>query len=440
MKLSTFQLLVLVAFGMLTLGGVAIFAMSGGINGSGGAGQVTIWGTADDDTMQSLLATMRQADKATFDKVQYIRKNQATYATDLVNAMASGSGPDLFMVTQDMVTQFSDKITTIPYSSISQGVYINSYIDEGQLFLTPQGMLALPFSVDPLVMYWNRDMFSTAGIAKPPVTWNDFLDQAPRLTTLDAGNNVKKSAVALGEWSNIRYAKDIVSTLFLQAGDPIVTRDATTGKPTPVLGTTPQGASENPAASALQFYTEFANPTKTIYSWNRALPESQNNFVGGDLAVYFGYASDYVSITQRNPNLRFGVALMPQIQGNATKMTMGRLTGFAISRTSANQNGAFTVAEKLTSQAAISALAGLSTLPPVRRDVSVDTSKNAAAAVFNQSALIARGWLDPDATATDKAFGDMIQSVVSGKDVPSTAVFNVFQVLGTLLRTNTIQN
>jgi hypothetical protein len=92
MKLSTFQLLVLVAFGMLTLGGVAIFAMSGGINGSGGAGQVTIWGTADDDTMQSLLATMRQADKATFDKVQYIRKNQATYATDLVNAMASGSG------------------------------------------------------------------------------------------------------------------------------------------------------------------------------------------------------------------------------------------------------------------------------------------------------------------------------------------------------------
>ncbi len=437
--MSTFQLLLLVAFGMLTMGGVAIFAMSGGINGTGGTGQVTIWGTSDDDTMQSLLASMRQADKTTFDKVQYIRKDKTTYSNDLINAMASGNGPDLFMVTQDMVTQFSDKITVIPYNSVSQASYLNAYIDEGQLFLTPQGMLALPLSVDPLVMYWNRDMFSTAGIAKPPATWNDFLDQAPRITVLDTGNNVKKSAVALGEWSNIRYAKDIVATLFMQAGDPIVSRDAN-GKPTPVLGATPQGASENPAGSALQFYTEFANPTKTIYSWNRALPESQNNFVAGDLAVYFGYASDYPSITERNPNLHFSVALVPQIQGNATKMTFGRLTGLAIARTSPNPNGALAVAQKLTSQVAISTLAGLVPLPPVRRDVVVDTSGNAAAAVFTQSALMAHGWLDPDPIATNKAFGDMIQSVVSGKDLPSSAVFNVSQILGTLLHTNTIQN
>jgi ABC-type glycerol-3-phosphate transport system substrate-binding protein len=425
---------------MLTLGGVVIFAMSGGLNGSGGTGPVTIWGTTDDDTMQSLLATMRQADKTTFDKVQYIRKDKATYTNDLINAMASGNGPDLFMVTQDMVTQFSDKITIIPYSSVTQASYLNAYIDEGQLFLTPQGTLALPLSVDPLVMYWNRDMFSTAGIAKPPVTWNDFLDQAPRITVLDTGNNVKKSAVALGEWSNIRYAKDIVATLFMQAGDPIVSRDASTGKPMPVLGTTPQGASENPAASALQFYTEFANPTKTIYSWNRALPESQNKFVTGDLAVYFGRASDYAVIAERNPNLRFSVALLPQIKGNSTQMTFGQLTGLSISRVSPNPNGALAVAQKLTSQAAISTLAGLAPLPPVRRDVEVDTSTNAAAAVFIQSALIARGWLDPDAAATDKAFGDMIQSVVSGKEVPSTAVFNTSQILGTLLHTNTIQN
>jgi len=47
----------------------------------------------------------------------------------------------------------------------------------------------------------------------------------PRVTVLDAGSNIKTSTVALGEWSNILYAKDIVAMLMLQAGDPIVSRD-----------------------------------------------------------------------------------------------------------------------------------------------------------------------------------------------------------------------
>ncbi len=439
MKLTTFQLVVLGFFGLCLLAGVGIFAT---VNNAGNSsvGHVVIWGTADSDTMENLLTTLRKSDQKTFDQVEYVQKNPATYEQDLVNAMAGGTGPDLFLLGQDMVTSFRDKITVIPFSSMSQSTYANAYIDEGELFMTPSGVLALPFSVDPLIMYWNRDMLSTASIAKPPATWNDFLDMAPRVTVLDAGNNVKKSAVALGEWSNIRYAKDILATLFMQAGDPIVVRDATSGNPKPVLGTTPEGASENPAASALQFYTEFANPTKTIYSWNRALPESQSDFVAGDLAVYFGRVSDYPTIAARNPNLHFAVAALPQIDGGSTRMTFGELTGVAISRVSQNQNGALAVALKLTDQTAISTLAGLTPLPPVRRDVSVDTSNNAAAAVFNQSALIAHGWLDPNPTATDDAFKNMIESIVSGKNVPSGAVFNTTQILGTLLGTNVIKS
>jgi ABC-type glycerol-3-phosphate transport system substrate-binding protein len=439
MKMTTFQIVVTGIFAALILVGVGVFATRSNIDGGNSVGVVTIWGTMDAGTMEKMLTAVRQSDKASFDKVTYVQKDSATYSTDLINAMASGNGPDLFLVSQDQVTAFSDKISVIPYSAISQQAFTDAYIEEGRLFLTPAGTLALPLTIDPLVLYWNRDLLANGGVANVPTFWNDFLDVAPRLTVLDASSNITTSAVALGEWSNILYAKDILATLILQAGDPIVSRNDA-GVPTPVLGDTPTGAQENPASSALQFYTEFANPSKTIYSWNNALPSSQDDFVANSLAMYFGFASDYQTISQRNPNLHFSVALVPQIQGGALKSTFGEMTGVAISRTSPNQNGALAIAEKLTSQAGISALAANSTLPPVRRDVVLDTSSNAAESVFAQSALIARGWLDPSPSATNSTFSDMINSVVSGQNDPTTAVFDAQQSLETLLGTNTIQS
>ena len=57
--------------------------------------------------------------------------------------------------------------------------------------------------------------------------------------------------------------------------------------------------------TALLFYTDFTNPSKTSYSWNAALPQSFDAFTSGELAAYLGYASEYNSIISRNPNLRF---------------------------------------------------------------------------------------------------------------------------------------
>ncbi len=439
MKMTTFQIGVMVVFIGLAVFGVIMFASVSGLNGGGGVGKVVIWGTVSSDTMEKTITTLRNQDKTTYQDVQYVQKDGQTYANDLVNAMANGTGPDLFIVAQDQVTIFSDKISTIPYSAISQQTFVDSYIDEAQMFLTPQGPLALPFTVDPLIMYWNRDIFSTAAIAKPPQYWNDFLDMAPLLTVLDASSNIKRSAVAMGEYQNIGHAKEILTTLMLQAGDPIVTRDTATGKPVPTLGKVRQSTTEDPATSALQFYTEFANPSKTTYSWNRALTTSQDAFVAGDLAVYFGLASDYPTIASRNPNLNFGVSVVPQIKGGALRLTYGGMMALAVPRTSPNPRGAVTVALSLSSQAGVTAVVTHSGLPPVRRDVAVDSSSNAIQTILTQSALIARSWLDPNPNATNPLFQDMIESVVSGKASPGQAIFASEQSLETLLHTNSMQ-
>jgi len=421
-SMSTFQIVMTTAFIGFLIVGIGVFSAFGGALGGKQVGTVVIWGTHSSATMTQLLSTLRSTDGATFRDVSYVEKRPAAYKDELVNAIASGTGPDLFLAGEAQISQFSDKVIPIPYSAVSQSDFVSAYIDEGQLFLTPQGALALPFAVDPLVMYWNRDLFGSAGIAQPPAHWNDFLQIAPKITSLDRSNNVTRSAVALGQWQNVANAKAILSALFMQAGDSITTRTAE-GKAAPVFGQTGTAAG-NPAESALRFYTEFGNPGKTTYSWNRSLPRSNDAFAAGELAVYFGFASEYKGLAARNPNLRFGVALLPQLQSGGTQMTYGALTGVALSRGAHNAQGALLVAQKLTTQGAISVLTGIAGTPPVRRDVAVDTSASASGAVFVQSALISRGWLDPDPAGSDSVFKTMVESVLSGKQQPGQAIFD----------------
>ncbi|MEI7720020.1 MAG: extracellular solute-binding protein [bacterium] len=431
MKSSSFQIAVIGVFVALIFLGAGIFATKGGGSGGAGVGNVSIWGDIDPTVMETALATLRSGDKS-FANVTYVYKKPALYENALVEAMASGKGPDLFFVSPEMVGSFANKITTIPYSAVSQQAFTSAYIDEGSLFLTAQGPSAIPILIDPLVMYWNRDTLAAASVAQAPKDWDTILTIAPSLTTLSTDGNtaIQKSAVALGGWGNIAYAKEVLSTLIIQAGDPIVAEDPTSGKQVAFLGEVPEGAATSPAASALQFYTEFSNPVKTSYSWNRSLPEAADAFVSGKLAFYFGFASDYPTLLARNPNLHIAVAVIPQIKDGGVRLTYGRMTGVAIARTAANPSGALTVAELMGGVAGVSALASAAKLPPVRRDVTMDTSASAAASVFVQSALMARAWLDPNPTQTDDIFKTMIESVVTGASTPDRAVAEAARALG----------
>jgi ABC-type glycerol-3-phosphate transport system substrate-binding protein len=432
MNFTTFQLFFMAGLIVIIVAGVMIFALRGGVGGASSVGKVTVWGTVDQTVMDQVLGDLRGADK-NFNDTVYVKKDPKNFTSELINAMASGKSPDLFIMPQDQLLAFSNKILTVPFGAMSQQTYVDSFIDEGQLFLSAAGIRAFPFMVDPLVMYWNRDSFAEAGLPRPPQYWSDLLDITPKLSVVSGGSNVDKSAIAMGEWDNVQYAKDILAMLFIQAGDPIIKVGDEVTKYQVTLGSNPADAQEAPAISALRFYTEFSNPAKTSYTWNKTMPTSQDAFVAGDVALYLGYSSDFPTLLERNPNLNFGVAVMPQVKGNSSRVTFGRMIGLAIPRTSSNPTGAMTIAIGLSGQTGIASLSSHSTLPPVRRDVTVDTSKNAAASIFIQSSLISRSWLDPDPTKTDGIFNDMVQSVLSGKNQPQEAISNAGQIMQSIV-------
>jgi len=429
--MSTFQLGILIAF--MAFIAVAVLLFAGIIPGfrtptGGYGGEITLWATIPDSTIRPVIDQINQAHSKEF-TLRYVAQNEATYEQILIDALAAGKGPDIFTLPQDLIAKHEDKIFTIPFASISERVFKDTFVEEGELYLTEMGVIALPLTIDPIVMYWNRDIFSGAGLSTPPMYWDEFLALSPKLTKTDQSRNVLRATIAMGTFENIVNAKDILSLLFLQAGSSIVVRNEQGFVSTLLERNT---ANQSPSESALRFYTEFANPSQGIYSWNRALPSSRDMFTRGDLAVYFGFASERNDIAQKNPHLNFDVTIVPQIRDEKVRKTFGRMNGLAIARNSEKIQTAFSAAYLMTGKETGDAIAGVLNLPPARRDLLTLKPADAFGTVFYDSSLIARAWLDPNPKETYTIWKEMIDGVSSGRLKIGEALLSASQQLSSL--------
>ena len=157
-------------------------------------------------------------------------------------------------------------------------------------------------------------------------------------------------------------------------------------------------------------------------------------FEAGDLALYFGYASEYQAIKQKNPHLNFDVAVMPQADQSNVKITFGRIQGFAMVKTSRNLQGAMQAALLLSNKDMIEGMAMAAGLPPVRRDLLVSRPADATQSIFYDSALISRGWQDPSPMETDQLLQGMIDDIGSGRLKVSQALSMVQGGINKLLQ------
>jgi ABC-type glycerol-3-phosphate transport system substrate-binding protein len=244
--------------------------------------------------------------------------------------------------------------------------------------------------------------------------------------------------VAFGGYANVSNAKDILANLMIQTGNQIVGVNDT-GNFVSILADR-NNAGTTSASSVLNFYTGFADPLSTQYSWNDSLALSKDNFLSGNLAIYLGYASELADLRNKNPNLNFSVALMPQARDVQVKSTFGNLQALVIMNNSQHKADAFNTMIKLTSADVITFLSTLTNLPPVRLDLLTAKQTDPAADVFYKAALQSKGWLDPDPQSTDTIFSTMVQSITSGQARTDDAVNSASLQLGELLRPYEKQN
>src|SRR6185436_18180886 len=97
-NLTTFQIVTIGLCVAFLIVGVGVFAAFGGLLGGSKIGPVTVWSTVDSGVMNNLISTLRSSNSA-LEGVQYVQKDPLKYNQLLLNAMAAGQGPDLFMIT-----------------------------------------------------------------------------------------------------------------------------------------------------------------------------------------------------------------------------------------------------------------------------------------------------------------------------------------------------
>jgi ABC-type glycerol-3-phosphate transport system substrate-binding protein len=420
---SFFQLGVLAVFIVFLFVGFLVF--SGRIKLPGGSedknyGEVVVWGALPNTTVQGVLAGTLANEKNII--IKYVEKNRVSFDEDFVEALAAGQGPDLIIIGQDQIIRNLNKITLVPYAVYPERTFKDIFVEEAEMFMLPDGIVAIPLAIDPLVMYWNRDIFTNASIALPPKKWSEFYDIVPRIVSRDRSGDIVRAAVSFGEYKNITHAKEIVSLLMMQAGATIVVKQGAMFTPTLTQGLNLSVGEAS--AAALQFFTQFSKTDRDSYSWNRSLPASRSMFEAGDLATYFGYASEHPGIKLRNPHLNFDLTSVPQTDNSTKRMTFGRVQGAAIVRASGNQEGALRAAILLGTAQFGGELASRMSIPPVRRDLLAVRPTDAVSTVLYDAALVARSWTDPAPSETDQIFGNMVDDIVSGR-------FKVSQAIGT---------
>jgi multiple sugar transport system substrate-binding protein len=414
-KLSPFQLIMFVVLIIIILIAVAMFAFKNNKN-SANSTPVSMWGTVDANTINQLQNQLNDKQKNTIN-ITYTQKKPETFETDMVEALAAGNAPDLFLLPDNLLLKQQNKLFKIPYANYLQRDFKTNFIEGSEILLTKEGAWGLPFMVDPLVLYWNRGKLNNTGLGNPPEFWDDFIDIVPKLTVKDSSLNIQDAAVALGEYKNIKNAKNIFLTLLIQAGNPIISLGLDNNGVERYQSTFSDrfGFTVRPADAALTFFSQFSNPTKDVYTWNRSLPNSDEMFLSNDLAFYFGFAGEYKSILQKNPNLNFDVAIIPQSKSSETKKTIANFQFLTISKNTKNLSNAYTTINTLTGKDAQSFLAKITDLPPVRRDLLSQKQDDSVSDIFYRSALISKAFLDPNPVETSKIVSDMIESFTSSR-------------------------
>lgn len=410
--------------------------------------KLEIWGVNDSpDNYEDIFANYIENNYVVTD-IQFRKFPAETYKKELMEALAAGKGPDIFMINSTWTPAFWDKIVPAPTEILSEKSFRDNFVDvAADDFINEGKVQAVPLAVDSLALFYNKDLLNAAGITRPPTTWDELEITARKLTKIDANGNVLQSGIAMGTAYNINRSVDIFSLLMMQNGIMM------TGENGVELvfnkNTTNDSQMITPNEKALDFYTQFARVGSPNYMWNSSLDYSIDAFAEGNLAMMFNYSYNLATIKSKSPKLNFTVAPVPQYT-NTSKVSLANFFGYVVSlnkKATIDESGEkvvpitdeIRIAETwkflkyLTTKPELATNSGSKTVDPsqafdaaknylekvkkpaARKDL-IDTQKGIyELGVFAQQNLIAKNWKHTNVESIEVIIAEMIDQINKGK-------------------------
>ncbi len=418
--------LLLIAGGLFIVVIVVVFVM---VLGRGGERQESVvlefWGVFDS---QENFKRSIEAYEASSPLVKVVYRNFSyeDYESSLISALAAGNGPDVWMMHNTWLPKHKNKIYPLPQEKLKGEKepimtfkdFENTFVDVAVQDLTENGEIyAVPLYIDTLALYYNKDIFDAEGIAQPPSNWNDLIEMVEKLTKFNTDGSIERAGAAIGTSRNINRSTDLLQLLMLQSGVRMVNDKLTEAEfSNPVQG-------QNVGEISLQFYTDFADPSKRVYTWNDKMFYSIDAFFTGKTAMMFNYSHHAQTLRDKAPRFKFDVAPMPQIEGSG-RINYANYWAPTVSEFSENPITAWKFLEFLSSPDGVASYVNTSERPVARRDLIEEQSLESDLGVFAEQALSAFSWYQIDNKAIQTIFADMIDDINSNRASVREALSN----------------
>lgn len=339
-------------------------------------------------------------------EIVYQKQSHVDYRQRLQTAIASGKGPDVFRYHASWVPMLSNELSAMPSKVMSTDEFRQTFYPVATQQLQAGGQIVgIPLMYDSLALYYNKEVLAAAG-EQPPKTWTELKTLASKLT-VRAGDQIKRSGLAIGNASTTEHFSDIIALLMLQNGaDPL---DLTTKE----------------AQEALVFYTNFVTKDDV---WNEKLPSSTVAFARGDAAMMLAPSWRAHEVLEINPNLDFGIVSTPTL-GNQ-KIAWATFWAEGVSNKSTNSDMSWELLKYLSSKEVMQKMYDSQAKTRAFGEIysRVDLANNLASdplvAPFLADAPYARGWYlnsyTHDKGLNDnliKYYQDAVNALIQGKNI-----------------------
>lgn len=412
---------IIILFFVLVLAGVLPGLKSPGSGrdfGPGGQTEIIFWGVDDSSNISPLLDEYSKINKSV--RIAYRQYEESDYEKNLLNALASGQGPDILMFHSSWLKKHGDKVSTLGpqqfslpqfrqlFPTVAEQNLVSEWKTDGRE--SEIRIFALPLYMDTLALFYNKDVFDAKAIVRPPATWTEFQNIIPNLRELNESGQIAKAGAAIGgSGKSVDVAADLLELLMRQFGAQMIDKD----------GRIDLGAA---GLKAFNFYLQFANASSPYHAWNENFRRSMDAFADGSTAMIFNYASKIPAIKEKNPFLNFDVAAMPQINLNKP-LNRADYWGLAVSKQSKNQSLAWNFIFYLTTDPRIAEqYVQTSQKPPALKSLIQKYLEDPSLGVFVKQALTARSWQEPDSGKVRQIFSNMIESALNGRLSPENAL------------------
>lgn len=230
-------------------------------------------------------------------KIEYIKRDPQDYRNKLIVRSQQGQGPDIYRFHNTWIPEIKEVLSYIPNNVLSNNEFEKIFypVFESDLKIENH-YYGIPLMIDGLVLLYNENLFKSAGINKPPSTWEDVINNISKLTVRDKEGKLATAGIAIGTASNIEHFSDILGLFIIQNGGDLKNLDSVE------------------AEGALESYRKFAEPPDNY--WDESMPNAIAAFTQEKVAMILVPSWQILSIKSINPELVFKAVPVPSLPGS----------------------------------------------------------------------------------------------------------------------------